>query len=135
MADLSELETNIRTHAQQVIERAADVMVELVRENAPYRSGELWNSIGREDVRDDGNSLTCPVYADAKQAAFVEYGTTAHWISPTQPHGLLVFEADGGTVFVHGSVWHPGTTANPFFSQTIERNWSLLLEWAIGEVG
>lgn len=133
MADVSALQDIIRQHAQAVVERASDMMVELVQANAPYRSGELFNSIGHGEVEGD-TSLICPVFADAAHAPFVEYGTKAHWIYPTQEHGLLVFEANGETVFVHGPVWHPGTTANPFFSQTIQDNWSILLEQAAAEV-
>lgn len=33
----------------------------------------------------------------------------SHRIEPTKPHGLLVFEIDGRTVFVKGGVNHPGS--------------------------
>lgn len=32
-----------------------------------------------------------------------------HRIEPTKPHGLLVFEKGGQTIFVHGGIDHPGS--------------------------
>lgn len=60
------------------------------------------------------------VMVDHPAASFILNGTKAHWIRATKPHGLLVFEVDGVTVYTKKPVWHKATPANNFLWKALE---------------
>lgn len=60
------------------------------------------------------------VMVDHPAASFVLNGTPAHWIRATKPHGLLVFEIDGETVFTKKPVWHKEQAPNNFLWKAME---------------
>lgn len=53
-------------------------------------------------------------------AIFIEEGTRAHIIRATKPHGLLVFDVGGATVFTRKPVRHPGTKAQHVIRDTLQ---------------
>lgn len=59
-----------------------------------------------------------------------------HPIEPTKEHGLLVFEINGRTIFVHGPVNHPGSNPldwiTPLETQTAD--YQHIYEDEVGEV-
>lgn len=134
VADVSNLELLLRKYSFEVVDEAADRMVEAMKADVPVRTGELRDSIHRGPVVETGGGCNVQIEADADQALWVDGGTRPHDIIATQDHGMLVFEVDGGiTIFLGddnnpGEVWHPGTAPNPFFSERMPNRWPILLQ-------
>lgn len=134
-----------REEIHGALQESAAEMVATAKSFAPVKSGDLRNSIGytfgkytpeNSNVRGVGvvgaklndPDLTVTIHAgDAKAfyAAFVEFGTAAHTITPKRPGGLLnIF---GRTIT---KVEHPGAAARPFFFPA----WRLVKKKAKGRV-
>ena len=73
------------------------------------RTGFLQNSIGWRLL----GKYQAKVFANAKYASFIEYGTHAHKIKPKRRKALRWEEE--GQYFFAKSVWHPGSKEYPFF--------------------
>ncbi len=68
-----ELIAQVRIFA--AVQRSQGVIVEHARRNVTVRSGELQDSIGPGEIKDDGKRITGSVVATAGHAAFEEFGT------------------------------------------------------------
>jgi hypothetical protein len=70
------------------------------------------------------------------QASTTDKGARPHVIVPRRAGGLLVFNwpKAGGTVFLR-RVHHPGNPPDPWWRQTLERNWPQALKLAARTVG
>lgn len=115
VADITATQDLLRLHAVALMDDARLDVEYDTKLASPERTGELVNSVHSEPAEDTGFGAQFELFADAPHAVFVVEGTRAHVISPTKEHGLLVFEAGGQTVFVHGPVHHPGTQPNKEF--------------------
>ena len=92
-----------------------------LKNNAPRDTGELRRQTGVELASASGNRITAVAVIDVDYGEFVVQGTRPHVIRAKRG-GVLAFNwpKAGGVVFF-AKVNHPGTTANPFFSQVISR--------------
>jgi len=92
-----------------------------LKNNAPRDTGELARKTGVELASASGNRITAVAVIDVEYGEFVVQGTRPHVIRAKRG-GVLAFNwpKAGGVVFF-AKVNHPGTTANPFFSQVIGR--------------
>lgn len=93
-AKLAKLPVRVREQMRRDIETSANELVSLQRRLAPFKTGELrdsikwkWEAVGEEAA---GTEIAAKVFSDDFKARFVEFGTA--------PHGE-----------------HPGTRARPFF--------------------
>ena len=93
----------------------------IARREAPIKTGNLRRSITKRktsqfvgEIRSNARSNGKPYWP------MVQYGTAAHTITPKKGN-FLVFEKDGKTVYAR-KVSHPGTTANPFVTRTLNRS-------------
>jgi HK97 gp10 family phage protein len=106
------------TEAQDYFESAGNTLVEKVsdklndicqqivdyaRSIAPVKTGEYAASIGYEQT----GPLSFTIFAGSDHAAYVEFGTSPHWIIPRNVSALH-FEVEGEEVFAK-YVMHPGT--------------------------
>jgi HK97 gp10 family phage protein len=94
-----ELRQTVHTKLEQVCAEIA----EYARSIAPVKSGEYRDSIG---YRSEGE-MRFTIFAGAKHAAVVEFGSAPHFILPRTAR-VLRFEVDGEIVFAK-YVMHPGT--------------------------
>jgi hypothetical protein len=97
--------------AKTAAETYHTAILDYIMEKRPFvsRTGQLENSIG---WRGEGEGAI--VYANAKQAIFIERGTKPHEIRPKNRKALRIPQAGGGYLFAK-LVKHPGTEAKPFF--------------------
>lgn len=115
MADVTETANLLRQYAVDLMDVARmDVEVETA-DNAPRRVGDLASSVRTEAAQATAFGASFDMEATAMHAIFIVAGTRAHEIAPTKPHGLLVWEGAGGTVFHKGPVWHDATPPDPNF--------------------
>lgn len=88
------------------------------KHRVPVRTGNLRRSIGHS-VKVEGKKLKLDVFATAKYASYVESGTLPHIITPKRKGGVLVFKAQGRTVFATYAK-HPGTKPTFFLRKAVE---------------
>jgi hypothetical protein len=139
VADTSGLEERLLLHATDAVDAAAQLMLDAMKNDMPVgKTHELVDSAGVDVATAESNDLvSVDIFVDADHAELVDEGTRPHDIVATQDHGLLVFDADDGTVFVSGKggapavVHHPGTAPNPYFSQRMPERWPDLLQQAL----
>ena len=106
---------------QKFLEKTAAYAYSLAYMGAPFRTGELKNSLVYGVQGDQAY-----VAALAPHAVFVSKGTRPHTIRPVRA-SCLAFEADSG--IVHSVrltrfakvVYHPGTRANPYMENAAQR--------------
>jgi hypothetical protein len=97
-----------------LVQAVVDAGYNLVRQEAPMRSGEL-----RRSVQQRSAGLEGEVTIGAPYAVFVASGTQPHVIRPVRAHALR-FEVEGDVVFAT-RVQHPGTQSNPFVQRAAQR--------------
>lgn len=116
------LEALARARGQGLTNSVADRTANLARALAPVgRTGDLKRSI-RHRVRRTINGYTAEVYSTAPYAIYVHEGTRPHRIEPKPPRKALRFEVGGGPVVVFArGVNHPGTKAQPFLRDALDR--------------
>ena len=107
-----------RNHAEDVAARWAGAT----------RSSRLADAITVREVQPGHYVVEATSAAVGFDPALVEYDTQPHTIAPAQEHGLLVFEKDGRTEFVKGSVNHPGTTGDHALRSAVEQGRSAYRE-------
>lgn len=101
---------------QAVVNAAAesytDDVLDCVASGRSFKNhtGQLEQSIGWHG----NNNGTATVFANAKYAPFVEFGTRPHVIRPKPGRNGLRFSI-GGRFIVRRSVNHPGSKPYPFF--------------------
>ncbi len=112
---------------ERVFIEAAGDLADRIRDAAPVgETGNLQDSV-QPVIGSTGIVNTGAVEVTAEHASFVDEGTQPH---PIEGNPLLAFEIGGETVIVH-SAQHPGTTAQPFFTDNAtEQVWLEVLEEA-----
>lgn len=95
-------------------------MTEDLKRTAPVDTGNLQRKTGVEVETVTPQRITAEARIDTDYAAFVTMGTSPHVIRPRQPNGVLVFNVGSQTVFTR-RVNHPGTQANPFYDDVVNR--------------
>lgn len=106
------------THAASSVSRELEDLADRV-DQVPAQAMPEAVALLADDVHDEIEDIAGGVYWDI-DTEIVESGDSAvgrvstgpskpHRIEPTKPHGLLVFEVNGQTVFVRGGVDHPGS--------------------------
>lgn len=135
-ADTSDLRASLLEWANRGAGQALVNLGQSVRDKAPYGAGENARIDGAPHLVDtletivtsEGETWTGEIAFTAEHASYVNDGTSPHQIVGNP---LLAFQWEGQTVIVH-SVNHPGTTANPFFSDGVtEETWANELDQAL----
>jgi hypothetical protein len=109
--DVSREATRLKMEEREIndlLQQAASEGAAYAKQNAPYRTGRLMESIGY-DVQDGEISI----FATAPYAPYVEYGTKGPYTITAKNAQALKFQIGGRTVFAK-SVVHPGNKARPF---------------------
>lgn len=135
--DVSDLRESVSNWANDAAGQALDQMGQDLRDRAPYGASEgghdgphLVDTL-ETTITSQGEVWTGEIAFTAEHASFVSEGTSPHEI---QGNPLLAFPFGGGTVIVH-SVQHPGSPANPFFTEGVtEDTWSTAVESALDQV-
>lgn len=65
----------VRSRIQAAAERAQEVAYEEAKALVPVDTGELRESIQKDEVKDDGEFITATISAAAPYAGYVEFGT------------------------------------------------------------
>lgn len=95
-------------------------MTEDLKRTAPVDTGQLQRRTGVEVTSATTQRITAEARIDVDYAQFVTMGTAPHVIRPRRPDGVLVFQVGSQTVFTR-RVNHPGTQANPFYDDVVNR--------------
>ena len=118
----------VRAQAAIAVEAAADGILELMQALVSvqhYNTGELYESIARDDTEEDGAVYHVRVHADVPYAEFVDEGTAPHTIEPQGNYPLRFFwdsGPNGAGTYYYRSVQHPGYFGSFWFSGSV-------LEW------
>lgn len=99
-----------------LVQQIAKPAVEEMRAEAPVKSGKLRDSL---DYQHPTQHKIIIGSFGVEYAKFVAEGTKPHVIRPKNASALK-FQIGGRTVFAK-SVKHPGTKANPFMSDAIDK--------------
>lgn len=120
--DDGQLEAVARARGRALTDSVADRTVNLARALAPVgRTGDLKRSI-RHRVRRTIYGYTAEIWSTAPYAIFVHEGTRPHEIRPNPPRKALRFASGGGGRIVFARrVHHPGTKAQPFLKDALDR--------------
>lgn len=140
MKRIAQFNRDIRKMSNRVIKRvmeaqqtACQKICEDIKRGAPVDTGAYRDSIkvsktyinqGKIITRIYSNMVLGgdnPTWQNFPLAKIIEHGTKPHWITPRNPEGVLRWEDDDGVHFAK-YVWHPGTIANPHWSNAIVRN-------------
>lgn len=136
MADMSGTAKLVRQHAVSLMDFAMREVVDETARAAPVKTGDLRRSVSMEGGVIDGPSgPTAVIVADTPYAEFVDKGTAPHIIR-AKGSGVLVFPWPkvGPGLFYFKQVNHPGTKANPFFSEPMGERFRMALESAVFQV-
>lgn len=118
----------VRQAASRAVQAASDGIVELMQTLVSvqhYGTGELYDSIGRDEAEDDGSGYHVRVYADAPQAEWTDQGASPHIIVPQGNYPLRFYwdaGPDGPGVYYFNVVQHPGFIGSLWFTNST-------LEW------
>lgn len=113
------------TLVENVSLKLSDVCQDIVayaRATAPVRTGEYQASIGMQQT----GPLTFSIFADAAHAAFVEFGTAPHIITPKNVKALH-FDVEGEEVFAL-YVLHPGTAPQMIIHNAKKANMAAIVD-------
>ncbi len=115
-AYLQQLPQHVQSAFKAQLRAIAEEAAEIMREEAPERTGRLRQSIeilqGTED-----SYLVTPL---APYAVYVEFGTRPHIITPAHA-SVLRFQTGNGNIVFSMRVSHPGIPPNPFIARTQDR--------------
>lgn len=103
---------------EQVVDKAAAIVMEEMKKAAPVRTGRLRESIRIEEI----SPLHHDVVAGGQEAPyvlFVAFGTRPHIIEPVRAKALHFITDEGEEVFAK-RVMHPGYAGYPFHRVAIE---------------
>jgi HK97 gp10 family phage protein len=122
--DLSKLADDLNQAAQQsgssineVLQQIGNEIAAEAQDVVPVRTGNLKNSIAV--VAGQNQVYVGPDVSQAPYAAFVEYGTEPHEITPKKAR-VLAFRVQGQLVYAK-KVQHPGTRPQPYMRPAVER--------------
>lgn len=130
MADLSDLEQQVRERALQLVRTAGNDVGGQTVLSSPVDTGLMRSRHGVSAPVANGNVASCELSADTFYAEWVAYGTRPHVIAPRNA-ALLRFQA-GGRIRYARIVNHPGTRPRPewWSTETIQERWTAALERA-----
>lgn len=140
MKNIESLSVDISKYGDRVIDNlikaqrnTAKDLLKDVKLSAPVNTGAYRDSIQLSETTYDGEKIRTSVYTDAtvvdsvgreyNLGELIEYGTRPHLIEPARKQ-MLKFTIDGKTIFA-SHVFHPGTTANPHFQISLQKNIAL----------
>lgn len=101
------------------MERAASLMTNDLKRDAPVDTGELRRKTGVSVTSESANQIRAEAVIDVEYAEVVIHGSRPHVIRP-RTKKALAFQMGGKTIVVR-KVNHPGTKANEFFQQIVQR--------------
>ncbi len=99
---------------QKLIEKLTDIAYATAFFNAPWRTGNLAQSIIKEIGEGEAS-----IQVLASYAPYIIFGTAPHEIRPRNA-SCLVFKAHSGELVFTQLVRHPGTKPNPFLQRAVE---------------
>lgn len=127
------LDEFVKDLAQQILDSAAQAILDDMIEDAPVETGELRDSAyGPTDV----GVLTVVVGFSAPQADFTDQGAQPHPIFPVNARHLRFFwenGPNGPNVYNFEEVFHPGQAATLWFSDKVE-DWDAYVGTAAEDV-
>lgn len=97
--ELSDMADRVGQVPSQAMPEAVALLAEDVHDEIEDIAGGVYWDINTEIVETPGGARGTVATPPSKP----------HRIEPTKPHGLLVFEKAGETIFVRGGVDHPGS--------------------------
>ena len=116
VAAIDEKLKGMEEKAKAALQDAGLLVETACKEECPVDTGLLRSSIAATQISDTEVEIS----PSASYASFVEFGTAAHEITPTNAK-VLAFKSGGKMVFAK-KVMHPGTPANPFMKRGIEKS-------------
>lgn len=134
MANFSSTQAIIKRRSIEIMQRAAQDVLEKTQRAAPVRSGALRDAIYVTQAVQSGSSCSFTIAIDPSQervANFVIFGTGPHPIDPHGPYPLRWDASHGGYAGRTYHVDHPGTSANDFFFRLMDRRFLTALEKAV----
>ena len=132
--DISKFNKRMIRDVMTAQQEACQKICKDIKSGAPVDTGAYKDSIrvtktylqGKRIVTRIYSNLT--LYSDTNNtwngvplASIIEHGTRPHFIYPHKPNGVLRWEDEDGVHFARW-VWHPGTIANPHWSNALLRN-------------
>lgn len=125
------LDDDIRAYAQEVLELAANALLDDLVADAPFDTGELVQSAFGPEI--DPDNLTATIGFMAPQADWTNEGVAPHDIYPVNAPALTFFwenGPDGPGVYSFQHVSHPGQEATGWFDDAVDR-WDDYVEDAV----
>lgn len=125
------LDDDIRGYALDVLETAAQELLDDLVEDAPFDTGELVESVFGPEI--DPDNLTATIGFSAPQADWTNEGAPPHDIFPVNAPALTFFwenGPDGPGTYSFQHVDHPGQEATHWFDDGVEQ-WDAYVEAAL----
>lgn len=127
MVDLSSLRDELVKVTRRRVEKANSSMTTDLKTSAPRgETGELVRKTGVEITSATKNRIVSEAVIDVTYGEFVVQGTPPHVIRAKRGRVLAFNWPKAGGVVFFAKVNHPGTDANPFFDNVVNR-WSRYL--------
>ena len=133
--DIEKFSNNMIKRVAEAQQTACQKICKDIKKGAPVKTGNYRDSIQVTKTYIVNNRMVTRIYSNVVLYSdtnntwwgvplrrIIEYGTKPHFIKPHKPNGVLRWEDDDGTVHFAKYVWHPGTVANPHWSNAILRN-------------
>jgi len=111
----AQLHKAVREGADRAVRVACETGETVAKREAPYRTGELRDSIHGRPTGGSANQATGIVEATAAHASLMADGTNPHTIRARRKRALHWVDEGGDRFAV--SVAHPGTKPDDFFEQ------------------
>lgn len=108
---LQEIEQQMQDAARSSLREAAEAAMASIRGTTQFQ--DRTGNLRRTTRLIEKNDRTVELRTGVPYARWVEFGTSAHVITPKTPNGSLRFFVKGQTVFAN-KVNHPGTKPRPF---------------------
>ena len=138
-ADINKMSERIINKVMSAQQEAGQKICKDIKIGAPIKSGSYRDSINVSETKLNGTRITTTIYSTmtlgqrasgeinskwdrVPLAVIIEHGTKPHFITPKKPDGILRWKDDDGIVHYAKWVWHPGTIANPHWSNALVRN-------------
>lgn len=133
--DIDKFSNNMIKRVMEAQQTACEKICKDIKRGAPVDTGAYRDSIKVSKTYRVGNQIVTRIYSNlvlysdtnntwwgVPLASIIEHGTKPHFIQPHKPNGVLRWEDSDGNVHFAKFVWHPGTVANPHWSNAVLRN-------------
>ncbi len=133
--DITKMSNRMIKRVMEAQQTACQKICEDIKAGAPVKTGQYRDSIKVTKTYILNNRIVTRIYSNlvlkddtnltwwgVPLARIIEHGTKPHFITPHKPNGVLRWEDENGVVHFAKWVWHPGTVANPHWSNAIQRN-------------